>query len=234
MNTRRLLACFIAAACAQACDNNDTGNPSTGSPTTIRANNVRVLSDGQVGQVAITLNEGEVSAAQTAEPRLTQAAVRDFAQRMITEHSAANARLGEQFSAENLNPLDSPVSQALKQMSDELANQLRMQTSPQLDNTYVLSQVQMHAQALALIDCSLVPNARNEVLRNALVNDLRPSVQEHLGVAVMLRQNLGLPDNGEANLPSCGELCRTSTASSPLTSGQTPLPEPLRSAVCRD
>lgn len=69
------------------------------------------LTDGQISSVIGTANLGEVQEAQVVLPKTTNQAVREFAQRMIAEHSEANQRLDALLNREGIQPAPTGLSQ---------------------------------------------------------------------------------------------------------------------------
>jgi putative membrane protein len=190
--------------------------------------NVRTFTDAEVASMAATLNDAEISAGQIADSRLTDPMVKAFARQMIDQHSVANGRMA-QLSADDIIPFDNPVSQALLAMSEQLGSALANQPPFTVDQIYLTSQIQMHAQALTLLDCAMVPNSQDDVL-DTLIAQMRSDVQDHLLEAQQLRTDLNYADNGEGNVVRCVDICAQSGEGQANAAAY---PVALRTAICR-
>src|SRR4026208_2337163 len=72
------------------------------------------LTDPEVAHVAVTANAIDIDLASFAQPRPPQPAVRQFAQTMITDHSAVNAHAAALAGKLGVTPADNAVSQSLQ------------------------------------------------------------------------------------------------------------------------
>ena len=138
--------------------------------------------DGVVAHIFMTSNTGEIQTSQVATSRAQSAAVRDFAQRMITEHSAANDRLTNVTRDEGIAPAPNPASAALQQTAQQTVSALNTYTGAAFDRVYMENQVALHQYTLRTLDEHLIPAARNDDLESLLVST-RPAVAQHLQMA---------------------------------------------------
>jgi putative membrane protein len=145
---------------------------------------VATLSDAQILAVLDTLNLGEVTEAQAAEPRLMDDDVVDFAEQMVDEHSAARMQLMTTASTLMLQPAPSPLQTQLKAESDARVMAVTNADATMVDAVYVAGQVMAHTAALALLT-DLQTAADAQPLKDQ-IGTLRTDVQEHLTEAMML------------------------------------------------
>ncbi|HEX7091591.1 MAG TPA: DUF4142 domain-containing protein [Longimicrobiales bacterium] len=149
-----------------------------------------VLSDANVTSIFTTANNAEIGEAQLALTRSTNPAVRQFAQRMINDHSDANQRLMQVAARTGMQP-DETTNQI--QTSAQRARQsLQVRTGADFDRAYITNQVNMHRWLLETIDEALLPAARDRRLEN-LIASLRPTIVDHLQHAERIQQALGRP-----------------------------------------
>jgi len=141
-----------------------------------------MLNNAGVIKVLATLNQGEISAAQAAQPALQQTAVKSFAAMMITDHTAASSQTLALVSTKHIAPEASPVSEHLEQSSAALLATLSQTASADIDRVYMQSQVAAHQEALILLDTRLIPDATDSDLK-ALATSIRLSVNTHLQMA---------------------------------------------------
>jgi putative membrane protein len=173
------------------------------------------MTQPQSAQLVLTLNNGEVLVAQAVQARLTNAPILQFANDMISMHSAAAAEAMATFQKAGITPQPSQASLALENAATMMANQLSTMSSP--DQAYIEGQVAMHTQALLLIDCVIRPGVSNASFIT-LLGSMRMDVVDHLQRATMLSGNVSTLPAGGA--PNCATLCTGD------------LPEALRTAVC--
>ncbi|HEX3851149.1 MAG TPA: DUF4142 domain-containing protein [Polyangiaceae bacterium] len=147
------------------------------------------LSDAQIVKVVTTLNQGEIAAAQVAEPAAQASAVKNFAQLMITDHTAANGQTFALVSAKHIAPQQSDLSDQLDSESAALLVTLSQTTAANIDSVYIDSQIQMHQEALGLFDNTLLPDATDADLKT-LLTSMRATVATHLTDAQTIHDSL--------------------------------------------
>lgn len=148
------------------------------------------LSDPQIAHVAVTANAIDVEMARLVDPRTTTAAVRAFAQTMITDHTAVNERAAELAQRLGVTPEDNPVSRSLRESADAARENLSGLRGEEFDRAYLAREVEYHQAVLGALDDVLIPGAANADLR-ALLQEVRPAIAAHLEHARMLRSSAG-------------------------------------------
>jgi putative membrane protein len=147
------------------------------------------LTDAQIAAVTSTANSGEVDMGMLALERAQLPEVRDFAQMMVTMHSAAQQRAMGVLQALGVTPAPNPVSDRLKSDADAMLVQLRSTEASQFDLIYISGQVDVHMKVLQLIDDQLLPSATADALKADLTT-ARGEVQMHLQLATALMAQL--------------------------------------------
>jgi putative membrane protein len=115
------------------------------------------LTEGQVVKILMVSNAQEVSGGQMVLKEAVVPEVRAFAQRMITDHSAALARVQALATRLGLTPEPSQDSKAKElegMLSDEI---LAMLQPPMFDLTYIDLELLDHVEDLDTIDDKLLP-----------------------------------------------------------------------------
>jgi len=135
------------------------------------------LTEGQVIKVLSTANNGEIKQAKTALPKLKTQEARNYAQMMITDHSANEKKAQALASRLNLKPQTSSISTSLQNDSDKMLTMLSRSATP--DKDYMTSQVEVHRKVVTMLDKQLIPNAKNAELKNMLTQT-RTAVAAHL------------------------------------------------------
>ncbi|HWV56781.1 MAG TPA: DUF4142 domain-containing protein [Longimicrobiales bacterium] len=179
MNVRiqsSLLAAVATLAIAACAEPITVGVPA---PRPVRA------ADAEVVSVMHTANEGEIMTSQTALQRASSSAVRQFAQRMITDHTALNERL----SLLPIVPGPSNVANQLDATARETVEVLQRLDGHAFDVAYMNSQVDLHQYTLGALDGYLIPSVSDPALRGEL-EAARVIIAEHLARAREIRDSL--------------------------------------------
>lgn len=140
------------------------------------------ISDANIAAMVLASSNTGISYARLAPSRAQRADVKEFAQRMLTDHSGVNALVTDLLKKLDLAPEDNTTS---LDMRDESANKrdiMRELTSFSFDSAYITNEVSYHQKFLSSIDNVMLPSARNGELRNLLMT-VRPAVAAHLAHA---------------------------------------------------
>jgi len=147
-------------------------------------------SDPQIAGIVVTANQIDVDAGKIAKSRSKNKEVQDFAQQMITDHTAVNKQAGALAKKLGVKPEDSDTSKSLKKAAADTAKKLKALKGAQFDKAYVDNEVLYHQQVLDAIDKVLIPNADNAELKG-LIEKVRPAIAAHLEHAKHLQASLG-------------------------------------------
>jgi len=147
------------------------------------------LSDPEVAHVAVTANSIDIDAAKFAQTRTKNAAVKQFAATMITDHTAVNAQAAALATKLGVTPADNAVSQSLVSGAKQAHAALEPLHGVAFDRAYMDREVAYHQAVLDAIDKLLIPTTENAELRELLVN-VRPAVATHLEHAKQLKAKL--------------------------------------------
>jgi putative membrane protein len=148
-----------------------------------------MLSDAQILHVAYTANAGEVSEGQVAVTRATATAVQDFAQMMVSDHTAAANAVTSLATSSGIGTVTNDVSVTLSAKSQGELVTLNGVSASQFDMVYMEEQVQDHRDVLELFDGTLIPEAQNADVRT-LLESMRATVQSHLSLAEDISESL--------------------------------------------
>lgn len=147
------------------------------------------LSDPQIAHIAVTANSIDVETARLVESRTTTPAVREFAQTMITDHTAVNEQAAALAERLGVTPQDNDVSQSLQAGAAEAKAQLEGLNGATFDRAYIDREVGYHQAVLDALDQTLIPSATNAELRG-LLEQVRPAIVAHLDHARALQATL--------------------------------------------
>lgn len=135
-------------------------------------------------------NEVDIEAGQLAVSRTSNPQVREFANRMITDHRGVNQAATDLVTRLGVTPEENPTSQQLRQGGQQNRQALQGLSGAEFDQAYIAHEVTYHQTVLDAIDNTLIPNAQNAELR-ALLEQTRPAIAAHLQHAQQLQGSLG-------------------------------------------
>ena len=170
---KRLLMLLLACACGFAMAQDKKGP-----------------SDPQIAGIVVAANQIDIDAGKFAKSHSQNKEVKDFAQRMITDHSAVNKQAGALVKKLGVKPEESDTSRSLKKSASGTMGKLKNLKGAQFDKAYVDNEVAYHQQVLDAIDKVLIPSAQNTELKD-LITKVRPAIQAHLDHARHLQGSLG-------------------------------------------
>jgi putative membrane protein len=137
------------------------------------------LNDAQIAAIVVAANQVDIDAGKFALAKSTDAKVKDFAQRMVTDHTAVNQSAVELVTKLKVKPESNATSQALTDGGQQNLAHLGTLSGRDLDKAYVDHEVAYHQQVLAAVDSTLIPGASNAELKALLVK-VRPAFVAHL------------------------------------------------------
>jgi putative membrane protein len=146
--------------------------------------------DAQIAAIVVTANQVDIDAGKLAQSMSTNKDVKEFANRMITDHTGVNKQAVELVTKLKVTPQDNPTSQSLKAGGEENVAKLKKMSGAAFDKAYIDHEVVYHEQVLDAVDKTLIPNAKNEELKALLVK-VRPAFVAHLEHAKHIQASVG-------------------------------------------
>jgi putative membrane protein len=192
----------LAVGCARKADNDNTGTTDTtaavsptppppvapqGTPTNVQPSQV---SDAQIAAIVLAANSVDSAAGEMAREKGQNAKVKEFGQRMVTDHSGVNRQAVALAGKLHLTPEQNNTSQQLTQGGQQNRQHLNELSADQFDKAYINNEVEYHQTVLQAIDNTLIPSAQNAELK-ALLQQVRPAVAAHLQMAQDIQKQLG-------------------------------------------
>jgi putative membrane protein len=159
---------FLATASAQ-----DKGGPS----------------DPQIAGIVVAANQIDINAGKLAKSRTKNKQVLEFAQRMITDHTAVNKQASALVKKLKVKPAESATSKSLKSAAGKNVANLKTLKGAAFDRAYTDNEVAYHQQVLDAIDKVLIPSSKNAELKD-LITKVRPAIAAHLDHARMIQSSL--------------------------------------------
>jgi putative membrane protein len=154
------------------------------SPSNVTA--TTTMSSPDMAGILFAANQGEIDQANAAMPKLANSDVRDFARMMISDHNTALTNVTNVMAASHIISHDASFDAIqLRNKAKQLVTNFNS-AGGSVDRAYMVAMVEGHQQLLDMMDRSLIPSARGDVL--TLLQSMRPTVAAHLDRA---RQILG-------------------------------------------
>jgi putative membrane protein len=145
--------------------------------------------DAQIAAIVVTANQVDIDAGKLAQSVSANSEVKEFAQRMVTDHSGVNMAATELVTKLKVKPEENPTSKSLKSSGDDTLKRLKGLKGAAFDKAYVENEVSYHQTVLDAVDKTLIPSAKNEELKALLVK-VRPAFVAHLAHAKHLQSSL--------------------------------------------
>lgn len=175
--------------CAGGGDAEEAGASATAEVEGSEAANQHMLTDAEIAAVVVAANSIDVSYGEIARDRATDERVKQFAETMITDHTAVNKSAVELVGRLGVTPEENDVSRSLEASANDTRALLRSKTGREFDLAYIRNEVEYHRAVIEALDGLLIPNASNAELRETLVG-VRPAFVAHLRHAESLQQEL--------------------------------------------
>lgn len=190
MGVRGLAACGLVmatAACATSAGMEASGGMNGASVNA----SASMMTDANVAAVAHAANTDEIQTSQVALQRSQNAQVRQFAQQMITEHTAVHQEMMRMLQAKNMAPQPNAPAQAAMQATRATVANLSQRSGMDFDRAYMMHQVNAHRWTLTSLDQSLIPSTRDPEMKAFLTTRVRPAVAMHLEMAQRIHASMG-------------------------------------------
>lgn len=129
--------------------------------------------DPQIAHIAYTAGNLDIAAGKQALKMSHNAAVRDFAQEMVRDHTAVNDKALALVKKLHVTPEANPTSAALTKAADAERTKLSKLKGAAFDREYVNNEVAFHKTVNAALATTLIPSAHNAELKSLLETGLK-------------------------------------------------------------
>jgi putative membrane protein len=146
-------------------------------------------SDAQIAGIVVAANTVDINAGKVAKSKSKNKEVKDFAKRMVTDHTGVNKQASALVKKLKVKPEDSPTSKSLKDDGAEMLKKLKGLKGAEFDKAYVENEVAYHQTVLDAIDKTLIPSAKNAELKE-LLTKTRPVIDDHLQHAQKMQSSM--------------------------------------------
>ncbi|HKD52667.1 MAG TPA: DUF4142 domain-containing protein [Steroidobacteraceae bacterium] len=145
--------------------------------------------DPQIAAIVVTANQVDIDAGKLAKSKGHSPEVKEFAERMITDHGGVNKAATELVQKLNVTPEPSATSETLQKGGEENLANLKKLSGAAFDKAYIDHEIAYHQAVLDALDKTLIPNAQNAELKALLVKT-RPAFVAHLDHAKKVQADL--------------------------------------------
>lgn len=128
--------------------------------------------DPQIAHIAYTAGNIDVAAAKLALAKSRTRSVRSFAQEMIRDHQAVNAKALALVKKLHVTPEDNPTSQGLTKAAAAERAKLSKLRGAAFDREYANNEVAYHKTVNGALESTLIPSAKNGELKSLLETGL--------------------------------------------------------------
>jgi putative membrane protein len=146
-------------------------------------------SDPQIVGIVVAANQIDIDYAKIALAKSKNKEVRDFAQQMVTDHNAVQKSVFDLGAKLKVKPAPSDTEKSLKDGAAKERAQLKKLSGAAFDKAYIDNEVGYHQAVIDAVGKTLIPNAQNAELKQALVSTA-PAFQGHLEHAKKVQSDL--------------------------------------------
>ena len=128
--------------------------------------------DPQIAHIAYTAGNIDIAAAKQALARSHNSAVRSFAQEMVRDHGAVNAKALALLKKLHVTPQANATSAGLSKQAQATLQRLRHLSGHAYDHAYVDNEIAYHKTVNGALESTLIPNAHDAELKALLETGL--------------------------------------------------------------
>lgn len=126
-----------------------------------------MLNDAETVKVLMTINEGEIQAAQMAQQKQVKQEVSEYAKTLLEDHRENLEKTQQVASKAKITPAESSTSQQLKSSSSEQLSALGRLQGQEFERQFLQTMLMQHNQALMIVDRQM-QTVKNDKLKSHL------------------------------------------------------------------
>ncbi|MFK5947639.1 MAG: DUF4142 domain-containing protein [Methylococcales bacterium] len=147
------------------------------------------LTDANIAAIVVGANNIDISAGKIALKRSDNKLVKDFAERMITDHTAVLNSAVALVTRLGVTPVNNDLVATLAEQSNNHEARLRTLSGHAFDKNYIDHEVAYHQAVIGVIEGQLIPSAQNKELKDTLISVL-PAFRAHLEHSLMIQKQI--------------------------------------------
>ena len=145
--------------------------------------------DAQIAMIAVVADTVDIDAGNLAAKKASSKEVKAFAETMVRDHTAVNAKATALAKKLGVTPEESATSKSLKANGDKTLAKLKGMSGAKFDKAYVDNEVSYHEAVIGVVTNTLIPNTKNAELKS-LLESAGPIFTSHLEHAKELQKSL--------------------------------------------
>lgn len=126
------------------------------------------LDDARIAHIAVTADNIDIAYAHLVLALSKNPEVRRFAELMIADHSAVNAKAAALAQKLGVTPQDNEISQQLIDQASDKMDELSQKRGANFDRAYAANELAYHQAVNAAVRDTLIPNTKNPELKKLL------------------------------------------------------------------
>lgn len=150
---------------------------------------VTAVTDAQIAAIVVAANTVDAEAGKLAQSKTKNKKVREFADKMVRDHTAVNQAAVALVTKLGVTPEENDTSRGLIASGVKAREDMSKLKGKAFDKAYIDNEVAYHRLVLNAVDNTLIPNAQNAELKATLVK-YRPAFAEHLKHAEELQASM--------------------------------------------
>lgn len=145
--------------------------------------------DAQIAMIAVTADNVDIEAGKIAIEKAQDKGVKEFAELMVRDHTAVNAKATALAKKLGVTPEESATSKSLKEDGDKQMAKLKALKGAEFDKAYVDNEVTYHEKVINAVTTVLIPNTKNAELKS-LLESAGPIFASHLEHAQTMQKSI--------------------------------------------
>ena len=148
-----------------------------------------IITDANIAAIVVGANNIDISAGKIALVRSENTLVKNFAERMITDHTAVLNSAVALVTKLGVTPVNNGLVATLAEQSSNHEANLRTLSGNAFDKNYIDHEVAYHKAVIGVIENQLIPAAQNQELKALLVSVI-PAFKAHLAHCQMIQTQI--------------------------------------------
>jgi putative membrane protein len=144
------------------------------------------LTDANIAAIVVGANKIDISAAKIALGQSSNGEIKEFANRMATDHQAVLDSAVKLVTRLGVTPQNNGLVHALGKQSMEHEAKLKTLSGEAFDKAYIDHEVAYHEAVIGVIKDQLIPGATNGELKAMLISVV-PAFEAHLAHSKMVQ-----------------------------------------------
>ncbi|HUF04095.1 MAG TPA: DUF4142 domain-containing protein [Aridibacter sp.] len=153
------------------------------------------MTDANIAAIVSVAGKLDIAYGKIAKSKSKNAKVREFADRMVTDHSAVQKAAEQLLKKLGVTPVENDTSRGLAENGEKVKAKLRSLKGAEFDRFYIDNEVAYHELVVNAVENVLIKNAKNAELK-ATLESVLPLFTRHLEHARTIQSEMNGGENG--------------------------------------